>query len=184
MFTFEIFIHVDAVNRKEWTGAPDDRPLTELGLQQAQSMAEYLSREGIDAIVSSPALRCRQSLDALSKETGLPVRVDEGFCDTHGYRPPAGWGSGGDDGPSPLGGALAAGSSFASFARLRREFPDGRVVMCSYGDVVPALLAFLAGAHGTAMPRRTNAKSAVFTIQIDNDAATMTTSDAWTEAPA
>jgi broad specificity phosphatase PhoE len=183
MFTFEIFIHLDAVNRKEWTGAPDDRPLTELGLKQAQSMADYLAQRGIDAVVSSPALRCRQSLEALSSQVGLPVRVDDGFCDTHGYRPPAGWGSGGDDGPSPLGGALAAGSAFASFSRLQREFPHGRVILCSYGDVVPALLAFIAGAHGAAMPRRTNAKSAVFTIEIDGDTATMATAEAWTDTP-
>jgi broad specificity phosphatase PhoE len=182
MFTLDIFIHLDAVNRKVWTGAPDDRPLTALGLEQAQLMAEHISQRGVDAIVSSPARRCRQSLAALSDKTGLPVRVDEGFCDTHGYRAPAGWGSSGEDGPSPLGGALAAGSAFASFSRLRQEFPEGRVVLCSYGDVVPALFAFVAGAFGAEMPRRTNAKSAVFTIEVDGDAAAMATTEAWADS--
>lgn len=175
MFTFDAFIHLDAMNRKEWAGSPEDRPLTELGVKQAAFMAKHLSNRDIHAIVSSTALRCRHSLEALSKKVGAPIRIDEGFCDTHGYRPPEGWGSSSDNGPSPLGGALAAGSAFASFSRLQREFPNGRVVLCSYGDILPALLAFVAGAYGAAMPVRNSAKGALFTVEINGEVARMVT---------
>lgn len=185
MFTLDIFIHLDAVDRKQWTGSPDDRPLTELGLKQAEFMAETLTRRTVDAIVSSPALRCQQSVGPLAEKAGVPVRVDGGFCDTRGYRPPEGWGAGGSsDGPSPLGGALAAGSAFAALTRLQGEFPDGRVVLCSYGDVVPALLAFVAGNYQTAMPERSNAKGVLFTIGVSDDAARMVTTQAPNDFPA
>jgi len=168
-----MFIHLDAVDRKVWAGKPDDRPLTELGRQQAERMAEVLTTDPIDALVSSPALRCPESMQALSKATGLDVQIMPGFRDTLGYRAPEGWGKEGQ--PDPLGGAQSAGSAFAALSELRDRFPDGRVVLCSYGDIIPALLAFISGQYGVGMPPNSRERGAVFTVELDGEAGTLST---------
>ena len=164
----DIFIHMDAVGRNDWTGAPDDRPLTEAGKKQSQAICDLLSAEPVNGIFSSPAVRCRESLEPLSKRHGLPVVVLPGFKDTLGYKAPAGWEN--PDRPSdPLGGAQSAGSAYAALREIQAAVPNGRAVLCSYGDIVPALLAFLSGANGTPMPPRNNKKGALFSVTIDGD---------------
>ena len=41
MFQLDIFIHMDAVDRKAWQGAPDDRPLTDLGKRQSELIRQW-----------------------------------------------------------------------------------------------------------------------------------------------
>ena len=71
--TLDIFIHMDAVNRNEWQGAADERPLTDLGRKQAEIIAERLGSQEVDAVFSSPAARCQQSLEPLAKKAGVKV---------------------------------------------------------------------------------------------------------------
>lgn len=181
MFTLETFIHLDAVDRKEWTGVPDDRPLTSLGHKQGERIAQTLAAAPIDALVSSPALRCRQSLEALAATSGLDVAVMPGFRDTLGYRAPEGWGSG--DRADPLGGAQSAGSAFAALTELQERYRSGRVILCSYGDIIPALLAFISGRYGVDMPPRSRKKGAVFTVELDGEHAKLATRDAPPDFP-
>lgn len=170
--TLDIFIHMDAVGRNDWQGVPDDRPLTDKGKEQAQRMADELGSSKVDGIFSSPAARCTESLGALSEKTGLPVQVIPGFRDTLGYKAPKGW-ENADRPADPLGGAISAGSAFAALRQVHAQIPEGRAVLCSYGDIVPALLAFLAGANEQEMPAKDNSKGAVFTIRFDGEKATV-----------
>jgi 8-oxo-dGTP diphosphatase len=163
----DIFIHMDAVDRKGWQGAPDDRPLTALGQRQSEQIAHEMANEPVQAIFSSPAIRCRESLAPLSKQTGLPIEMLSGFRDTLGYKAPDGWENPDRPGADPLGGAQSAGSAFAALQEIKARVPEGRAVLCSYGDIVPALLAFLSGAAGIGMPGRNNKKGAVFTVLMD-----------------
>lgn len=166
--TLDIFIHMDAANRNEWTGAPDDRPLTDLGRQQAARIAEELTAEPVHGLFSSPAVRCTESMAPLTEATGLPVVVLPGFRDTKGYRAPAGWEKQDQPGNDPLGGAASAGSAFAALKQITAALPEGgRAVLCSYGDIVPALLAFLSGLGDVEMPARNNQKGAVYTVRLD-----------------
>jgi len=170
--TLDIFIHLDAVGRNDWQGEADERPLTDKGQAQAERIAEELGSEKVDGIFSSPAARCTQSLAPLAQKTGLPVQVVDGFRDTRGYKAPAGWEN--PDRPAdPLGGALSAGSAFAALREIHAQIPDGRAVLCSYGDIVPALLAFLSGANDETMPAKDNSKGAVFTVTFDGEKATV-----------
>ena len=69
--TLDIFIHMDAVGRQDWTGAPDDRPLTDLGRKQSERIADEPG--AID--------KCAYFMD----------RVAElGFCDLWRHRYPDG----------------------------------------------------------------------------------------------
>jgi 8-oxo-dGTP diphosphatase len=52
-----------------------------------------------------------------------------------------------------LGGAWAAGRMLRAVALMMDAHPGGRAVAASHGDVVPVLLAALAGASGMPRPR-------------------------------
>ena len=54
-----------------------DVPLTEVGQQQAQKLAESALDKGIDVILCSPLLRARQTAQAVSDAIGVPIRIDE-----------------------------------------------------------------------------------------------------------
>jgi 8-oxo-dGTP diphosphatase len=144
VLTLDIFIHVDAVDRNQWQGAPDDRPLTDLGRRQAEQLAQELGAEPLQAIYSSQALRCRASLSPLARSTGLPVVVLTEFQDT-------------------------AEKALGALREMHAAVPDGRAVLCSYGDVVPALLGYLSKQWGTQPPERDNRKGAVFTLRYDGE---------------
>ncbi|MDO5669141.1 MAG: bifunctional RNase H/acid phosphatase [Corynebacterium sp.] len=60
---------------KQYSGRSNPQ-LTELGLQQAQAAAQTLAaRGGIDAIVSSPLTRCRQTAQTVAEALRLDVEV-------------------------------------------------------------------------------------------------------------
>jgi 2,3-bisphosphoglycerate-dependent phosphoglycerate mutase len=59
------------------TGQEPDAPLTEIGQQQAISLADWLSEAQINRIISSPYVRAYQSIVPLSKRLGLTVEVDD-----------------------------------------------------------------------------------------------------------
>jgi broad specificity phosphatase PhoE/ribonuclease HI len=54
-----------------------DLPLSELGRAEARAAALSLKDRGIDAIVSSPLRRCRETAGAAADVLGLPVHVDD-----------------------------------------------------------------------------------------------------------
>ena len=59
-------------------GEPDDlRPLTAAGRAAACALGEVLAAERIDAIVSSPLLRARETAQAIADAAGLEATTDE-----------------------------------------------------------------------------------------------------------
>jgi phosphohistidine phosphatase len=64
-------------------GEPDElRALTPAGREQARALAERLAREGtrLDAVLSSPLLRARETAAAIGKELGVAVEVEVGLA--------------------------------------------------------------------------------------------------------
>jgi probable phosphoglycerate mutase len=60
-----------------------DIPLTDAGRDQAAAAAAWLAqRGGIDAIVTSPLLRARQTAEAAARATGAPVQVEPDLAET------------------------------------------------------------------------------------------------------
>lgn len=59
-----------------------DVPLTDTGVMQARAAAKALAGRSIDAIVSSPLKRTRQTAQEVADIVGLPVRVEDGFRET------------------------------------------------------------------------------------------------------
>jgi ribonuclease H / adenosylcobalamin/alpha-ribazole phosphatase len=67
---------------KRFSGS-GDQELAESGIAQVAAVAQRLGeRGGIDAIVSSPALRSRQTAEAVARTLGLDVRIEADFRET------------------------------------------------------------------------------------------------------
>ncbi len=61
-------------------GEPDDlRPLTEAGREQARLLGQRFAADGIqlDAVVSSPLLRARETAAAIARAVGIDADADE-----------------------------------------------------------------------------------------------------------
>ena len=65
--------HAAAGKRKAWTGDDRLRPLDEQGVRQADGLVSALARYRVERLYSSPYVRCRQTLEPLSAELGLPI---------------------------------------------------------------------------------------------------------------
>jgi phosphohistidine phosphatase SixA len=107
--------HVKAGSRSSWNGDDIARPISKGGRKQAEALAVRLADEGISRLLTSPYVRCHQSLEPLGEVLGLPVVDDDRLAEG-----------------APLDGALA----------VVAEAPD-RTVLCSHGDVIPELIAGL-----------------------------------------
>lgn len=58
-----------------------DEGLSHCGRLQAEKLADYFSRRKLDAIFSSPLLRCLETAEPVSRLKGLPVRKVEGLVE-------------------------------------------------------------------------------------------------------
>ena len=59
-------------------GEPDHlRPLTGSGRKAAQALGEQLAAEQVDAVLSSPLVRARETAAAIAKASGLEVELDD-----------------------------------------------------------------------------------------------------------
>lgn len=54
-----------------------DIPLTQTGREQARQAAHALEGAAVDAVVSSPLIRARDTAQAIADATGAPLRIDE-----------------------------------------------------------------------------------------------------------
>jgi broad specificity phosphatase PhoE len=105
--------HAKAGDREEWEGDDRLRPLTKAGHRQAQALAESLRNERIDKILSSPYVRCMQTVEPLAAKLKLPIEPRKD---------------------------LEEGAGGESVIRIMHEFKGRNIVLCTHGDVVEALL--------------------------------------------
>ena len=130
--------HASAGHRDDADPTDEDRPLDATGIVQASKLTSWLRHEPIDTIVSSPFLRCRQSVAPLAEALGLTVTIS-------------------DD--------LGEGTPIERSWKLLESVAQGTAVLCSHGDVVPDLIrrAQLRGMH---IPGKSGcAKGSVWTLQ-------------------
>lgn len=180
----ELVPHLDAGDRTKWVGDQDLRPLSELGQRQAVALADLLAAEPVHALVSSPALRCRQTLVPLASMLGLAVSLDPDLRETYGLTEPAAWISGT---PQPIDCAVAGthvvGRGLAALARIRAAHRRGRVIACSHGDLLPVLVACLAGLHGATLPSVLAGRGGWYTVRFAGGRVTLDTHQALPDFP-
>ena len=68
--------HGDDGDKRLWTGPEEDRPLSATGRLEAEGLIALLAGYPIHEIVSSPALRCSQTVEPLAGQRRLVVRTD------------------------------------------------------------------------------------------------------------
>ena len=115
----------------------DGRPLDALGLSQAATIASEWS-ESIEAIFSSPAMRCVQTVEPLAERLGLTITI------------------------AP---ELFEGASASRSIEYVRSFTGRSVALCSHGDVIPDILRNLE-VGGTVLNGRSCAKGSIW--RLDN----------------
>ncbi len=77
MSSAHLIRHAKAKNRLEWTEPDELRPLTKRGRREAEALAERLRDEPFARLVSSPYLRCVQTLEPLALAVDLPIETSE-----------------------------------------------------------------------------------------------------------
>lgn len=67
--------HGKAGDKTQWTGPDEQRPLTDEGCEEMRVVAHGLRRLDLklDAVLSSPLVRARQTADSVAEALGLPV---------------------------------------------------------------------------------------------------------------
>jgi phosphohistidine phosphatase SixA len=78
--------HASAGRRHEWDGDDRLRPLDERGRRQARALAAQLSPYPIDRIVSSPYMRCVETVEPLALARGRAVEPRDELGEERQYR--------------------------------------------------------------------------------------------------
>jgi 8-oxo-dGTP diphosphatase len=68
--------HASAGHRRDWVGDDRLRPLDERGVRQAASLVSQLEGREVARIVSSPYLRCVETVVPLADARGLTVEAE------------------------------------------------------------------------------------------------------------
>ena len=106
--------HAKAGNRDRWEAPDDLRPLTAKGEAQARDLVALLAGFDVARVLSSPYLRCTQTVAPLAAAVGLAVEPSDDLA----------------EGQGPAGLVLARSLVGAA----------GHTVLCTHGDVVEEVL--------------------------------------------
>lgn len=109
--------HAHAGDRSTWADDDRLRPITKKGRRQSEGIAALLTKAGIDAIYSSPFVRCVQTVEPLARATKLKIVHNDG---------------------------LSEGSDADAAIDLIMACAGLQVAICSHGDVIPDVLVRLA----------------------------------------
>ncbi len=107
--------HAKAGNPGRWPGPDDLRPLTAKGDAQAAGLVEAYAGFDIGRVLSSPYLRCVQTVAPLAADRGAVVEACADLAEGHGHA-----------------GVALVRSLFAGAA--------SDVVLCTHGDVIEEVL--------------------------------------------
>jgi broad specificity phosphatase PhoE len=108
--------HAKAGSRGDWDGADELRPLSKAGRRQAKGLAKQLRDEPIFRVVSSPYVRCVQTVAPQAESRELPVEKAD---------------------------ALAERTPLSEVLRLIEKVADKPTVLCTHGDIADDLLSHL-----------------------------------------
>ena len=107
--------HAHAGDRTAWTSDDRLRPLSTKGRRQAQALAGRFAAEAVTALLSSPSVRCLQTIEPVGLALGLTIDSDP---------------------------RLAEGATTEETYWFLDALADGTIA-CSHGDVIPCYLQYL-----------------------------------------
>jgi len=132
--------HAKAGSRKAWTDDDELRPLSKAGKAQARALAKRLAGAGITRVLSSPYVRCRQTVEPLAEARGVPVEPSD---------------------------ALREGASLPDSLRLVEKVAGENAVLCTHGDVLGNLLLHFAEL-GVDLQTDRIEKGSVWALELDD----------------
>jgi 8-oxo-dGTP diphosphatase len=115
--TIYLVRHAKAGERGAWPHDDEFRPLSARGQRQARGLVDVLGDASYERLLSSPYVRCTESLAPLAFVSRLAIEPVD---------------------------ALAEGASLEDALTLVRKHLHHGAVMCSHGDVIPMLLEHFA----------------------------------------
>src|SRR5690349_10584054 len=111
--TLYLVRHAKAGDRNAWVDDDRLRPLSGRGQRQAHQLVDLLADAKFDRILSSPYVRCMQTVVPIAGARGLPVEPVD---------------------------ALAEPGNLHDGLVLLRKHATGGALMCMHGDLMPMLL--------------------------------------------
>jgi 8-oxo-dGTP diphosphatase len=130
--------HAHAGSRSEWAGPDAERGLSDRGRKQATRLVNALREFEVDRILSSPYLRCIDTVVPLAEARDLKVEAVD---------------------------ILAEGSG-PEAVHLVRSLANDNVALCTHGDVIPEILIALADEDRLDLgPRPRQAKGSVWVLE-------------------
>jgi 8-oxo-dGTP diphosphatase len=133
--------HARAGQRHRWTGDDRLRPLSKKGRVQAEALPALLepwTAVGPPALVSSPWVRCLETLGPLSSVLGAPIQGDD---------------------------VLGEGMGAKAVEALGRWVSRTPTILCSHGDVIEEILHSLQAGGVDLGPDPTAAKGSVWVLE-------------------
>lgn len=77
--------HARAGDRATWRGDDRERPLDSRGIAQARNLVELLESFAVEAIYTSPYLRCTQTVEALAAARSLAIEERDELGEAEQY---------------------------------------------------------------------------------------------------
>jgi broad specificity phosphatase PhoE len=134
--------HAKAGDRNQWRQDDWLRPLSRAGRSQARGIIDLLADAKFDRVLSSPYLRCVETVAPIAGARRLAIEPDD---------------------------ALGEGGDLDSvFAIVRKHMGTG-ALLCSHGDVIPAVLSTLAANGVDLGPDPRCPKGCTWVLEADRD---------------
>lgn len=135
--------HAHAGSRSAWTGDDELRPLSDKGRDQVDHLLRCLAGEPIGRVLSSPALRCVQTVEPIAAQVGVEVEIEK---------------------------ALLEGAEADDALALLFELEHVHPVLCSHGDLIPKLVRRLVGLGMATKDANIAQKGSVWVVELDDGA--------------
>jgi 8-oxo-dGTP diphosphatase len=130
--------HGHAGQRRDWAGDDRLRPLSPRGRRQARGLVGLLGNWSPQRILSSPYLRCVQTVEPMASDLSLRVEPTE---------------------------ELSEGRSSTALA-IVRALSDEKVALCTHGDIIPDVLVSLVDEDRLDLgPRPRQAKGSAWVLE-------------------
>jgi broad specificity phosphatase PhoE/8-oxo-dGTP pyrophosphatase MutT (NUDIX family) len=130
--------HAKAGDRRTWSGDDLSRPLSKAGRRQAKALVRVLSSRVIERILSSPAVRCVDTVKSLADQRGLPIEPRD---------------------------ELLEGAPLSGLLELLDELRSTPSVLCAHGDLIPAIIEHLEARGALVGPDRGWKKGSVWVLE-------------------
>jgi len=139
--TIYLIRHAKAGDRDTWRDDDRLRPLSGRGHRQARLLIELLHDADVDRVLSSPYVRCMETVVPIAGVRGLPVEPVEALAED-----------------APLDEAL----------KLVQKHSSPGALLCMHGDLMPMLLDHFASTSADVPKSRQWPKGCVWALDTDN----------------